>query len=61
MSPKPIKVRMTVTVEVDTSEWASLYGINESEVREDVKGYIRNLVQQSPAQDEGAITSVTAN
>lgn len=43
---KRMKVKVTVTVEVDRDEWADAYGLENSasSVREDVKSYVANGV-----------------
>lgn len=41
------KVRVTVTVTVDPDEWATDNGIVTGEVRQDIRDYVANLVQQS--------------
>lgn len=40
-----MKVRITLTVEVDRKQWALEYGIDESEVRDDVALYVRQHVE----------------
>jgi hypothetical protein len=43
------RISVSVTLEVDPEEWDREYGNGSSakEVREDVKGYVKNLLQQS--------------
>jgi hypothetical protein len=52
----PIKVRVTVTVTVDPERWELMYG-GQDDLRDDVKSYVREAVQQSNAGDAKAITS----
>jgi hypothetical protein len=35
-----MKVRIVLTVDVDPEAWANEYGVDRSEVREDVKRYV---------------------
>ena len=37
-----MKIRITETVEVDPEKWATEFGLEKSEVREDVKAYFSN-------------------
>lgn len=46
-----MKVRLTVTVEVDPAEWADAYGVELDEVRADVRNYFTNQVLASAATD----------
>jgi hypothetical protein len=41
-----MKIRMTVTLEVDKDKWANEFGLEESEVREDAKEHMAALVQR---------------
>jgi len=51
-----MKVRVTLTVEVDSDAWAEEYGLVQSKaVREDVEGYVRQAVFESPAAQAGLI------
>lgn len=57
MTPgRKIKVRMTVTVEVDAAEWAETYGCELDEVRGDVKSYFTNQIVASTASEEADYT-----
>lgn len=40
-----MKVRVVLSVEVDKHEWAREYGIEPSEVADDVRGYILTGIQ----------------
>lgn len=42
-----MKVRITMTVNIDPEEWSLTYDVDEKDVREDVKRYVINAVQQS--------------
>jgi hypothetical protein len=53
-----MNIRVTLTIEVDANGWRETYG--PESVREDVKGYVVNQIQQSAATDEGVLLSVTA-
>ena len=37
-----MKIRMTVTVELDPQDWADEYGLEISQVRDDVKSKVNN-------------------
>jgi hypothetical protein len=39
-----VKIRYVVTVEVDEGAWALEYGVERSGVRDDVKSYLDNLI-----------------
>lgn len=39
-----MRVKVTATVEIDPDLWASEYGIERAEVREDVKNYYANIL-----------------
>ncbi len=47
-----MKIRLTYTVDVDPEMWKQAFGIDRSELREDVHAYFRNLIQQSAASEE---------
>ena len=38
-----MKIKIEFTVDVDPDAWELNYGTNRNEVRDDVKGYIRNI------------------
>ena len=42
-----MKIRLTVTIDVDPAEWTAEYGTNPADVRDDVKAYFTNLMGQS--------------
>lgn len=58
MAKETIKVRVTATVEVDYVAWANLYGIAVAQVRDDVRNYVTGALQDTAAQEAGAITAV---
>lgn len=55
-----MKVRITLTLDIDPDAWNTIYGAGEERaaVREDVKSYVLNAIQQSAAAEEGGITKV---
>lgn len=58
-SDSKVRIRVTLILDVDREEWDLSYGSGETieELRDDVKRYILNNIQQSPAADDGAITA----
>ena len=38
-----MKIKIEFTVDVDVDAWDLNYGTNRNEVRDDVKGYIKNI------------------
>lgn len=42
-----MKVRFSITVEVDTDAWMTEYGIESRDVREDVKTYLEDVATNS--------------
>ena len=56
-----MRVRVTLTVEVDRDNWVEVYGTGATaaDVRYDVRAYVREQVQGSAAADEACITRVT--
>ncbi|MBP6997916.1 MAG: hypothetical protein KBB39_17415 [Phycicoccus sp.] len=52
-----MKVRVTLTIDVDRDAWNSIYGNGDgaAEVRDDVRAYVLEQVQGSAAADEGGI------
>lgn len=44
-----MKVKLTITVEVDAEAWMTEYGINKTELRDDVRAYITTAVTDSSA------------
>lgn len=40
-----MKVKVTVTLDIDVDAWMLNYGINSNEVRADVKGYFADVCQ----------------
>lgn len=53
-----MKVRVTLTVDVDQEAWIRDYGCEPSELRQDVRAYVFGQVQDSAAAQAGAITNV---
>jgi hypothetical protein len=53
-----VKIKVEITVDVDPGKWMAEYGCEMSEVREDVRSYIRGNVQDSPAGEVGIVTLV---
>lgn len=47
-----MKIRVVLEIEIDPQEWEDAAGCERSEVRNDVKTYIRNTVQASAMIDE---------
>lgn len=47
-----MKISITLTIDVDPNEWAENYGIDKSEVREDVKTYVHSTVQGAPGMQD---------
>ena len=54
-----MKIGVVLTVEVDPEAWALEYGTGTtaSEVRQDVRDYVLNMVQQCAAAEADAITA----
>ena len=47
---KPVRVRVTLILDVDPKAWELDYGISDRrEIQNDVKEYVRNAVVQGPA------------
>lgn len=42
-----IKVRINFTVEVDADGWEMDYGVTGADLRDDVKAYIRSLINEA--------------
>jgi hypothetical protein len=43
-----MKIRIELTVEVDADAWMLNYGTPASEIREDVRAYVREAIAQAP-------------
>lgn len=54
-----MKIRVVVTVDVDTDAWAAEYGMDKDDVRDDVKAYVTALVNDSFPVESGLIKDVT--
>ncbi|WP_330478690.1 hypothetical protein OG301_26800 [Streptomyces platensis] len=53
-----MKVRVTLSLDIDLEDWSLAYGTDPKDpaaVRENVKEYVLNAIQQSAAADEGGI------
>jgi hypothetical protein len=46
-----MRVRVSLTLEINPEDWMRAFGIVRSAVREDVKTYVHNLVQQAEVFD----------
>ena len=57
-SPKRMRVRVVLSVEIDPEAWEALYGTGATGqlLREDVRVYCEAQVYGSAAREEGAIT-----
>jgi hypothetical protein len=53
-----MKVRLTITLDVDPEAWVRDYGCEPSEVRDDVKSYVAGFVAESPAWESRAILGI---
>lgn len=55
-----IKVRACLEIEVDRDAWDEVYGSvgRPNELREEVRGYVLQAIQESGAAEERAIVSV---
>lgn len=54
-----MRIAVTVVIDVDPDEWADIYGGDKADVRQDVKEYVLNDVQQSAGmQDTGATVTL---
>lgn len=51
-----MKVRMTVTVEVDRDAWSDEYNCHPDEVREDVRRYFETQVFAAEAVEAAGLT-----
>jgi hypothetical protein len=49
-----IKIRVTLSIEVDPKEWHAVYGNGDqpAQVRDDVKSYVFTAVSESAGMDE---------
>lgn len=45
-----MKIRITQTVNIDPAAWALEYGLERNEVRDDVKSYFENWLQEHVAE-----------
>lgn len=54
-----MKVRVTLTLDVDTAQWAEGYGTTNADIRRDVREYVTNAVDSSEAALDGLFTLAT--
>ncbi len=56
---EPLKVTVTLTITIeDPDEWTTTYGVQgRAKIRQDVKEYVGNGIQQSGAFGSGEITA----
>lgn len=56
-----MKVRVTLSLDIDPESWSLAYGTNPRDLaalREDVRSYVLNDIQNAPPVEEGGITDV---
>ncbi|WP_159030304.1 hypothetical protein [Streptomyces sp. CB01201] len=53
-----MKVRITITMDVDAEAWAFDYGLDRRDVRDDVKDYVAHLIVGSHHFEEKTFTNV---
>jgi hypothetical protein len=53
-----MKIRVTLTIEVDPEAWTLAYGTEPEDLREDVKTYVLGTVAECAAAREGGIQNV---
>jgi hypothetical protein len=53
-----MKVRITLTLDIDPERWESVYGTEREQLRDDVRSYIEHSIWGSAAADAEAITRV---
>lgn len=41
-----MKIRVTFTLDIDPESWASEYGLDKTEVREDIQAYLANEARE---------------
>lgn len=51
-----MRITLKVTIDVDADEWASEYGCEKSEVRDDVKAYFQQHLGASAAVEDAGLT-----
>lgn len=47
-----MKVRVTLTLDINEERWANEFGICVHEVREDVKQYVASITEQHPVVEQ---------
>lgn len=60
---KPVKVRVSMTVEVDPELWEQEYGIDKTDraaLRDDVRGYYLSVAQDAYPMTSGIVTVTEA-
>jgi hypothetical protein len=50
-----VKIKVTMTIEIDPQDWMVTFGKERHEVREDVKSYIAAAIPESGAFGSGEI------
>ena len=56
-----MKIRVSFTIDVDEEAWSLEYGVDKSEVRQDVKSHVLNALQSDHEASDGLWREVTAN
>lgn len=46
-----MKIKVSLTLDIDPQAWADMYGVDVPAVREDVKNYAENIVLTQFGQD----------
>lgn len=49
-----MKIALRITLDIDEQVWADEYGLEVSEVRDDVREYIRNALYSMPIEPRSA-------
>ena len=49
-----MKIKVTLTIDLDESEWAAANGVRRDQVTADVKKYVQNVVQNSVEIDSAS-------
>ena len=53
-----MKIRMTVTIDVDPDTWMAEYGCERRDVRDNVGSYFESLLQDSPARSADIVKDI---
>lgn len=43
-----MRIRISLTVDVDAERWATEYGVDRADIPEDVRTYVRNALAAAP-------------